>query len=440
MVKVVVRKGMKVYETGKESAQEKYDRLWLEKYKILLEFQNKFGHQRFPFDETSPNYTLEYVRLERWAVWQRIKYRRGKLSDWCYDMLVKAGFLFEPLETYWNQNYEKLLEFKETNGHTNVSKFDKDNMQLGKWVGEQRYWKKRLSTERIKKLDDIGFDWGIKRNKWDEMYEWLKTYYLKNGKAYVQRDMSNGYSGTELNRLNRWCGKQVWYYRRGKLPPDRIKLLLEIDFDFNLLESILIDNWETNFEKLIKFHERFGHYNVPVRWEEDKLLASWVQRTRVRKKLLSRDRISKLDEIGFTWDYWEDNWEKHFEELKAFKEKHGTCNVYPSQDNKLYYWIRQIRKIRRGYFDYQLTEDRIQKLDEIGFVWNPRDVFWEDCFDKLVEFKKQNGHCRVKYLPETKTLYLWCRTTRYNKQTLSKEKIDRLDEIGFVWDVSNKKN
>lgn len=435
MAKVVVRNRRKVYAVGEETLQERWDRKWLEKYNLLLEFIKTNGHQRFPFDKTSPNYKYEYVQLQRWAVHQRLHNRKGNLADWRYNLLVKAGFLFDPLETYWMRNYENLVEFKKINGHCNVSKFDKKYNKLGKWIGEQRYHRNnenRLTPERIKLLEDIGFDWGIKRNKWDKMYEWLKNYYTEHGVAYVQRDMSQGYSGNKLNRLNRWCGKQIWYNNRGLLPPDKKRLLEDINFDFNHLENILEDFWETQFIKLKEFHKKYGHYNVPVQWVEDKVLSRWVQRTRVYKDKLTDEKKERLDKIGFTWDYSEDAWEKHFQELISFKKANGHCNVFISENEQLGYWVRYMRKIKRRQVQYQMTEEQYRKLDEIGFDWDPRETFWEERFAELKEFKKEFGHCKVN-MSFDKRLYIWCRSQRYIKDTIEENKKKMLDEIGFIW-------
>jgi hypothetical protein len=400
-----------------------------------MAYMEKFGHQRIPSDDTSPNYKPEYVRLHRWAVWQRRHYRKGELADWRYNLLAKAGFLFEPLDTYWERNYQKLVKFKEINGHCNVSRFDMQNLRLGKWICDQRFHKKRLSPERIKKLDDIGFDWGIKRNKWDDMYEWLKKYYLEHGVAYVQRDMSNGYSGTELNYLNRWCGKQIWYYKRSRLPQDKIRMLNEINFDFNHRTSIIVNAWEKNFNKLLEFKKRFGHYNVPIKWEDDKLLAYWVQRQRVYKNRLPPEKIQRLDAIGFSWDYKEDHWETNFEALKKHQLINGHCNVLHSYDDKLAEWVHYMRKVRKGNYNYKLTGEQINKLDNIGFDWYPRDTFWENRFNELLEFKKEHGHCRIKQNDGNKQLFIWCRSHRLNIVKITMERKKRLEEIGFEWDA-----
>ena len=37
---------------------------------------------------------------------------------------------------------------------------------------------------------------------------------------------------------------------------------------------------------------------------------------------LTADRMARLESIGFVWSL-RDDWHKHFNELKAFKEEHG---------------------------------------------------------------------------------------------------------------------
>ena len=67
----------------------------------------------------------------------------------------------------------------------------------------------------------------------------------------------------------------------------------------------LFSSWDTYFGKLVAFKERFGHCNVETLWEEDVSLARWVtaQRTRRTKGALTDEQISRLDALGFVWDW-----------------------------------------------------------------------------------------------------------------------------------------
>ena len=61
-----------------------------------------------------------------------------------------------------------------------------------------------------------------------------------------------------------------------------------------------------------------------------------------------------------------------------------------------------------------LSDDRIEKLDKTGFAWKVDGRHghqWFTSYEKLVEFKKLYGHCRVprKYDDDPK-LGSWCQT------------------------------
>ena len=44
----------------------------------------------------------------------------------------------------------------------------------------------------------------------------------------------------------------------------------------------------------------------------------------------------------------------------------------------------------------QMTDDRKQKLDALGFIWKVRErADWNDRYEQLLEYKKENGHCVV---------------------------------------------
>ena len=66
------------------------------------------------------------------------------------------------------------------------------------------------------------------------------------------------------------------------------------------------------------------------------------------------------------------SFDQRIEELKRFKDKHGHCdlNNSSSKDNKsLGIWSDNMRYAHRGRRTGKLTEDRIRRLEAIGFKW-----------------------------------------------------------------------
>ena len=177
---------------------------------------------------------------------------------------------------------------------------------------------------------------------------------------------------------------------------------------------------------------------VPQGWKEDKQLGSWVNRQRQLKEKgkLSVDKIKRLDEIGFVWDPIEEFWEINFQKLVAYQQEFGDCLVPQGwkEDKQLGSWVNRQRQLKEKG---KLSVDKIKRLDEIGFVWDPIEEFWEAQFRKILAYKKEHGDCLVPNTWQDKQLVNWVGTQRRSKKSgkLDPNKIKRLDEIGFVWDT-----
>jgi hypothetical protein len=60
----------------------------------------------------------------------------------------------------WYRRLEELIVFKHIHGHYNVPQKCTLFPKLGSWVNKQRYTRQKLSIEKVRALDAIGFDWG----------------------------------------------------------------------------------------------------------------------------------------------------------------------------------------------------------------------------------------------------------------------------------------
>jgi hypothetical protein len=198
-----------------------------------------------------------------------------------------------------------------------------------------------------------------------------------------------------------------------------------------------IKRWEQMFEKLVRFKEIHGHCNVPDRWPRNPQLAKWVdaQRTRRKQGALPLYRYRKLIEIGFIFEVHETRWSERYAELQAFNKKRGHSNV---PDNwrgnlKLAHWVTYQRT---SYKQGILSQERIHKLEAIGFVWHRPSAAWEEMFSRLCRYRGVFGNCDVPYeWPDDVKLSRWVRTQRYmkRKRKLSEERARRLDGVGFSW-------
>ena len=87
--------------------------------------------------------------------------------------------------------------------------------------------------------------------------------------------------------------------------------------------------WQERFNELVLYKEKNGNCNVP---RSQGALGRWVnkQRTKYKKGKLSRECTSQLEGEGFNWSK-EKPWKERFDELVAYKERNGNCNVPRSQ-------------------------------------------------------------------------------------------------------------
>ena len=187
-------------------------------------------------------------------------------------------------------------------------------------------------------------------------------------------------------------------------------------------------SWTTRFEQLVAFKKLHGHCNVPQCYKENKQLGKWVRNIRQRRDRLSKKQIKLLDDIGFDWGTrLGSDWETQFEALVEFKQQHGHCNVPVSAKN-LYMWIQNTRRPSR-----KPSEERIARLDALGFIWNKRLADWTTRYYEFVEYKQHHGHCNVPGSGKTQALYQWVRNQRQKKNELSEDQMSKLNAIGFVW-------
>lgn len=363
------------------------DRKWMTKYKQLIAFQQQNGHCN-----------VKDKQFCEWVKEQRRLHRIGKLRSDREQLLNDIGFVWK--NPIWMQKYKQLLKFKEKHGHIKVPAKDR---RLASWVRNMRHDQihGKLSSDRKKLLDDIGFVW----------------------------------RKTEAERVEELMRSNELAAQREAVPKKR-----------NDVENQR--KWMKRYRELVAFQEKNGHFNV-TEANGGRKFGDWVrdQRRLQRTGKLQIDRKKLLDDIGFVWT--NPIWMDHYKQFIEFKEKHGHVNVLPSHGKpSLRSWIKNQRQDQRAG---KLSSDRQKLLDDIGFLWtksirDDQERKWMDRYKELVEYKEKNGHCKVtrnsKEPSNSKGTVLaqWVlnqrRAKRRNNLRADRQKL--LDEIGFVWSDPNR--
>ena len=397
---------------------------WEEMFRTLEGYARTHGHCNVPssYPENQP--------LARWVTAQRSE--RDSLSSDRLERLTTIGFIWDAQEELWKQGLAALTQFKRIHGHCSVPQGYADNPELARWVSRQRQKRDVLPQDRIRQLEEIGFDIKPQRKlseggqkSWEEMFAALKEFKSTHGHCRVPTDW------TENARLGRWV--VVQRKKQKTLGERRVRDLESIGFVWNPID----DQWEQQFTALKGYKAKHGHCNVPAtrKRELDRELGRWCAHQRVLKRSnkLNAERIRRLEVLGFIFEPIASSWEEMFAALMAYKRLYGHCNV-PQTDahnSRLASWVAG-QHTRRS----NLTSDQTAKLEAMGFVWNPVDAYWNEKFSELARYKATHGDCRVpQRWPDNPLLGVWCNNQRRRRKQLSDDRLRRLEEIGFQWRI-----
>merc|ERR1712183_564792 len=130
------------------------------------------------------------------------------------------------------------------------------------------------------------------------------------------------------------------------------------------------ERWDVMFQRLVTYKNKYKSTCVPLNFEGDQELGYWVnaQRKNYKDEKMSADRIGRLELIGFVWILFVE-WDEMFQRLVDYKKKCKSANV-PKRykaDPKLARWVNNQRKL---YSKKELSTDRLNRLESIGFTWN----------------------------------------------------------------------
>lgn len=479
------------------------DDQWVAMFHLLKEFQTETGQ-----DGPPPELTFRGKRLGDWALTQRRRHNILSAAGFKWDeenscihengsettaTALEASQKDDEDGEEWEANFELLKTYKDQMGHCNPQKRETfAEKRLGLWVALQRaaLADGDMSANRMVKLDSIGFCWSEA-----EANRLLETDKSKNG---------------------------------GKATSN--------DNDDMLEDEEGVNSWEEMFSLLKAYGEDKKHvYPHQKEVYHGKELGAWVHKQRTYRRLreagkmdsglISGERIAKLDEIGFAWGLGDllesvetgtvnsnddgDNdgedsrgreWLIMLDLLKEYQQEHNHVTPHQKEQYRgknLGLWVSNQRASRRQRDRGQLkasstsmSDERIAKLDEIGFVWEPKHhkkrrkteeleasprmmekksteqtqetrgrngqrsgKEWDDMYQLLCEWREENGHSspNQKEIFRCRNLGLWVSNQRAARRqrdsgrlketstAMSDERIAKLDEIDFCWDASSRR-
>ena len=371
-----------------------------------------------------------------------------------FDELQDCKKLFEQLNdtltASWDLMFSHARNYFTKYGSLDVPRRYKtaDGCSLGQWIFTQRkvYAGEQagvLSEERIKKLNSIGMIWdSFAEQSWKKNYAAAVEYFNENKDLQVPA----GYVTKDGIALGSWISNIRTYRKNGShckyLTPEHVDELNAIGMIWDVPDYL----WEQNFAAATCYRKKHGDLDVPATYVSDDgtRLGAWLtgmRKARIDKNYrISEEQIAKLDSLGMVWESANSRkWETGYASAKAYHSQHGNIDVssgYVDSDGfKLGGWITDQReKFRVG----RLKQDRKERLDALGMVWQKDDP-WELRFGLAEDYYKSNNNLNVpaNYIADGVNLSKWLneqkQAYRGKRRALSDEQIARLESISIEW-------
>ncbi|MCD8397019.1 MAG: Helicase associated domain protein [Lachnospiraceae bacterium] len=400
--------------------------------------------------------TEEGYPLGQWVFTQR-GIRKGTghgcLTEERIRKLDSIGMVWESFQDQlWEKNYAAAKTYYETHGNLDV-KWDyvtEEGIPLGEWLCSIRTFEKAgarqkyLTRERVRLLNDIGMIWGKIDYFWERNYEAAATYYREHGDLDVVASYVNADGvklGSWIHRMRKERRKYDENSAEGTtLTEEQIHRLDAIGMVWTKVNDT---KWDKGYQVAKAYADTHGDLLVSARYVTDDgfRLGSWLrnQRKACQEHKLSAARKEKLDAIGMEWQT--DTWESRLELVKKWYRENGSLAI--TQDTVVEgVWIgKWLAFQKKALEEGKLSQRQAELLAELpadGMV--KASAHWKEMYQDAKEYSENHGNLASvprDYLGKRGTnLYTWVLNQRKTRRAgkMKEEKIQLLDEIGFVWE------
>lgn len=327
------------------------DNKWHEIFRSIENYFKK--HKRFPPQKSDDS---NIRKLAHWRYSNIEKMKRGELSEERSHLLQNSVLTQEYSDIHWDATLEKYIEFVAKYDRTpSVNGKTKTEISLSKWRGHHlsRLKKGLLSEDKEKKFKAHDLHLNIKDIIWHSKLKRLHQFVKIN-----RRLPFSGSENEEERLLDQWLIYNRQRMKRGKLSDSRISLLNAAGINN---ESLKIDKWFNNYNRLLKFIEKYERFPVYRRQSsEEHLLFEWFksQQSKMNNGTLSKERSDYVKKL-YRWykpqkQRQDEKWHQRLRECDDFIRKYGRLPSYSQENDR--------EKILRRWLSNQKYCIKIGKL------------------------------------------------------------------------------
>jgi hypothetical protein len=405
------------------------DAAWETGFKELDGYVAAHGDCLVPNNYVSPR----GHRIGQWVGVQRGQ--RDSISEGKRHRLEQlTGWVWHVADAAWETGFKELEAYVAAHGDCLVPRnyVSSSGFRLGPWVGEQRAAKTRMSERRRRLLETKdGWVWEVLDARWENGLLHLRRYVNEHGSCLVP----DGFETIDGFPLGQWVRHRR--ASRSNLSTERRKCLEALN---GWVWDVRDAKWEKGFHELKTYLAAHDDCVVPANFITNSgfRLGRWINKQRSRRASLGPIREKRLEALpNWTWNEFDDRWEKGFNRLQAYVKEHGTSRVPQGTETidkfRLGTWVSVQRRSKA-----EMPLDRRSRLENlIGWTWDTRSEAWEVGYRHLQRYVESNGDCLVPAKHKTIEGYRlgqWVSVQRAYKEAMSSERRRRLESLeGWVW-------
>ena len=411
---------------------------WYEFFGAYQEFINKTGNVYLKVGEEFNGYNLG-----DWLGYQRTLYNKNKLEQEKIDLLENTkGWTWDP---DWEE-FKKVFEvYKDYCKKNNTFYVKRSEVYRGIDLGLRVAWwrenySKNKNSRYYKALNEFGFVFNVRKERWWMRYEQLLGNYKNNSltnpdKSWLKDQRTGGRKG-----------------RNQKLDQDQIRAI-------NKLKSITFESKREISLKTVNNHilafqeyrlknahlhpfinETFHSKELKRTFSIGSILENYRNDKEIPKKI--KDYLNSLPNSEFSW--------KHKPHILEGKVKTTTLRQFllilekyeVSATNKD---LKRIISSFKHQYRYETIDPYIKKeLEKLpGWKWNEHDELWNLRFNQLKKYLLKNDILSLNSATKFNNAPIgkWAsnQINHYKKGSLSDEKIDMFESInGWLWEVDKR--
>ena len=222
---------------------------------------------------------------------------------------------------------------------------------------------------------------------WEIVFEVLQEYLVEYRHFPEYFEEYHGY------KIGMWCSNQRVLRNAGNLSEERINLLDSVGFIWDAKD----ERWMSSYHQAEHYKSKHGKFPARTDTSEEAVtIYRWIanQKQNFKNGTLSKERKKLLESVGILVKAKssEDSWNENYALLTNFLQKNSRFpTTTDAQLNESVYAVyRWMLHQRESYKKGRLSQDRIEKLESIGFVWDAKRDLWNRQFELLEKFVEIN--------------------------------------------------